>query len=617
MAEHDPQRVETTQEKTQEPNLLSWRQGWMPLSMGVMGAVVLSIVGWWWTSTPWGKNSLMKPSALVSLGESVFRKAGCWYCHHPALSEMRWGAMSLPFAHESGWVAYFYDPKTLRGQSAKSAHRKLLQPRADGRMELNTEGKALVAYLRTASQSSFVPERKTQGLVPLSLRAQTEPGLPLYQKLCASCHGSRGFGDGPLASILPEKPRDLTRPNAWLCRSNQSASVVDIQRTILHQTGGCGLLSVERVLSKEQQTALTDAVRRIAGINRAILPHSALQHPPPEPPKPASLRSREFRDWVHAAWEREYDRWLTHWRSLYGKQAYIPFRHWRDWKDDREWHGFSRWMGKHHHTIHLSLADWQTAMQQNPRVRDIFQEWLVRGRKRPWIKFLQQRLRQKLSKELTLRYESYLRTNKRQWPWYQFWGAYSYRRNWMSYEMRSEWPRYLRRYDFVAYQEWREQKERDLFRSWLETQQGELYWAWKGEMVYQNMGCVRCHGKQGQGLSIPVTSSSPISANFGSTTHNTLPHKMLQVRNLTRETLRCGTSWSDVYRSIVVGVGEQMTGLASQDIQTYLRQNHVPSHVWHPRSGDKRIERFQQDLWALAAYIRFLNRQLPILKGIQ
>jgi len=36
-------------------------------------------------------------------------------------------------------------------------------------------------------------------------------GAQLYQRFCASCHGTRGFGDGPVASSLKSMVPDLTQ----------------------------------------------------------------------------------------------------------------------------------------------------------------------------------------------------------------------------------------------------------------------------------------------------------------------------------------------------------------------------------------------------------------------
>ena len=51
-------------------------------------------------------------------------------------------------------------------------------------------------------------------LLPLSVQA-AEPaastGKALYQRYCASCHGTTGRGDGPVAGVLVSPPTDLTR----------------------------------------------------------------------------------------------------------------------------------------------------------------------------------------------------------------------------------------------------------------------------------------------------------------------------------------------------------------------------------------------------------------------
>jgi mono/diheme cytochrome c family protein len=52
--------------------------------------------------------------------------------------------------------------------------------------------------------------------LPLLLACGGDRQLPptgevLYLRHCASCHGERGFGDGPLAAALRRPPADLTR----------------------------------------------------------------------------------------------------------------------------------------------------------------------------------------------------------------------------------------------------------------------------------------------------------------------------------------------------------------------------------------------------------------------
>ena len=41
-------------------------------------------------------------------------------------------------------------------------------------------------------------------------RGADHPGKILYRRYCASCHGTSAKGDGALASVLAQKPTDLT-----------------------------------------------------------------------------------------------------------------------------------------------------------------------------------------------------------------------------------------------------------------------------------------------------------------------------------------------------------------------------------------------------------------------
>jgi mono/diheme cytochrome c family protein len=44
-----------------------------------------------------------------------------------------------------------------------------------------------------------------------SVEGPADQGRDLYQRLCASCHGTAGRGDGPLAGELRVPPPDLSR----------------------------------------------------------------------------------------------------------------------------------------------------------------------------------------------------------------------------------------------------------------------------------------------------------------------------------------------------------------------------------------------------------------------
>jgi mono/diheme cytochrome c family protein len=47
-------------------------------------------------------------------------------------------------------------------------------------------------------------------IAPGAFAADAGPGRALYLRLCASCHGVDGRGDGPVAPALGDRPTDLT-----------------------------------------------------------------------------------------------------------------------------------------------------------------------------------------------------------------------------------------------------------------------------------------------------------------------------------------------------------------------------------------------------------------------
>ena len=57
--------------------------------------------------------------------------------------------------------------------------------------------------------------------MPVSLRAQEYPadvsrGKVLYERHCMTCHGPRGYGDGPNALLLTITPANFHRPGSFL-----------------------------------------------------------------------------------------------------------------------------------------------------------------------------------------------------------------------------------------------------------------------------------------------------------------------------------------------------------------------------------------------------------------
>ena len=74
--------------------------------------------------------------------------------------------------------------------------------------------------------------------------APTAPPTPITGELvfntrCATCHGTRGHGDGPAAQALNPKPRDYTDP-AW----QKSVSDAQIKKTIVEGGAAVGKSSL-------------------------------------------------------------------------------------------------------------------------------------------------------------------------------------------------------------------------------------------------------------------------------------------------------------------------------------------------------------------------------------
>lgn len=51
--------------------------------------------------------------------------------------------------------------------------------------------------------------------------AEAGQGKALYEDKCASCHGTNGDGQGPLASVFTPVPADFRNPGFWQGNVNQ------------------------------------------------------------------------------------------------------------------------------------------------------------------------------------------------------------------------------------------------------------------------------------------------------------------------------------------------------------------------------------------------------------
>jgi len=116
------------------------------------------------------------------------------------------------------------------------------------------------------------------GVAQSGAKAPPADVTQLYDRSCASCHGTDGLGHGPAADALNPKPRDFTR--GWYkFRSTASGSLPtddDLYRTIEAGLPGTSMLGWKGILSDAQMRALVAYVKQFS-------PRFAAEHPDPVP----------------------------------------------------------------------------------------------------------------------------------------------------------------------------------------------------------------------------------------------------------------------------------------------------------------------------------------------
>ena len=154
---------------------------------------------------------------------------------------------------------------------------------AFGEVFSRTDRMALVAYIKTFSskfkdpvlpvkpkQVVKLPEKRPQPANPESITR----GKILYHKMgCASCHGPRGRGDGPIAvaGLLkdawgrPIKAHDFT----WgLYKSGRHD--LDLYRTVTTGLNGTPMAAYDRLLTNEERWDLVDYIKSLSPQRGAI-----------------------------------------------------------------------------------------------------------------------------------------------------------------------------------------------------------------------------------------------------------------------------------------------------------------------------------------------------------
>ncbi len=168
---------------------------------------------------------------LEQLGRDVYRREGCWYCPlYPNPDGIAFAARTdgTPVL-EIGNLPEPYDkPETWRGKTLT-----VVVPAEELR--------GLVAYTqklgtnRGAWREAFEPQMLAVSVMSVpQTEAQVERGRVVYGRRCAGCHGTKGDGNGPVATFLDPRPRNFTL-GSFKFRTTPSGSLPtdgDLYRTL-------------------------------------------------------------------------------------------------------------------------------------------------------------------------------------------------------------------------------------------------------------------------------------------------------------------------------------------------------------------------------------------------
>ncbi len=91
-------------------------------------------------------------------------------------------------------------------------------------------------------------------------------GKPVYDRLCATCHGARGRGDGPAAEFLSPVPRDFTR-GVYKFRTTTVNSLPadrDLDRIVADGLPGTAMPGFRRLLSDGERQDVISYIKRFS-----------------------------------------------------------------------------------------------------------------------------------------------------------------------------------------------------------------------------------------------------------------------------------------------------------------------------------------------------------------
>lgn len=113
------------------------------------------------------------------------------------------------------------------------------------------------------------PAQAKQVLPPMDPKTVMDPnpellarGRALFQETCATCHGSKGEGDGPGGAGLKPPPRNFANPAGW----THGYRVTDIYRTLEEGVKGTGMVAYA-YLGRRDRMALVHVVRSMGAFD--------------------------------------------------------------------------------------------------------------------------------------------------------------------------------------------------------------------------------------------------------------------------------------------------------------------------------------------------------------
>lgn len=118
-------------------------------------------------------------------------------------------------------------------------------------------------------------------LAGLAVSANAQPtssltGDSTYRLYCASCHGARGTGDGPLASSLRRPPTNLTllaSSHGGTFPSDLIAQVIDGRKPVKGHGGGEMPVWGDAFSRSDERTPIPERISRIVRFLESIQQH--------------------------------------------------------------------------------------------------------------------------------------------------------------------------------------------------------------------------------------------------------------------------------------------------------------------------------------------------------